>query len=523
VAKIDYTHMALKGITKERFVVSQIRRWLPEYPMVILAGPRKVGKTVALLQLAAEFNSKGAVYLNCAIPSDANQIENLIDDGFRGLLLLDEFHMLDDPNTYMHMFNTFGEQNPRFRVVLTGSVSSSMILLAQMKGGGRNRLLHIPLLTYLEYLYFTDRISDYNVDLTSVDFGDSFLDYISLKDLQGFKLPRIDSSYITDASQEIQLAREMSSYLASLLNSNESDIQRALLLLAYKLTGMWDLDQTFKNPKVGNFEIGRATVAEQLREKNIFSDFSVWKATHPSMGASQIEESLRYLLWSELALCNFAMEDINSRLDLSFLTKLYLGKSLSENDLRRFFSPDIQLYVVNPLWYSLVAEELWFTLEGLVTTNKNDRIFTKLARLLKDRNTFLEDPHIIGNWVEAYLRGAYALMRATPLVTASFQDPTGKEIDIVQGFPVNVLIEVAVKTREKKAKDVNFHLAYTGIEKCFVTTKDILEKVNWNGVPIWRIPYPMLAVFLDRGEVPSEEVLLRGSGQARDDASPRFG
>jgi hypothetical protein len=88
----------------------------------------------------------------------------------------------------------------------------------------------------------------------------------------------------------------------------------------------------------------------------------------------------------------------------------------------------------------------------------------------------------------------------------SFQDDFGKEVDIANGFPMHILIEVAVRTDEKKAKEVNFHLAYTGIEKCFLTTKNTLEKVNWNGVPIWRIPYPMLAAFLDRGEIPCDKV-----------------
>ena len=153
----------------------------------------------------------------------------------------------------------------------------------------------------------------------------------------------------------------------------------------------------------------------------------------------------------------------------------------------------------------MVAEELWVLLEDVVSiTDTQKPMFKKLASILKDQNSFLSNPNLVGNWVEAYLRGAYALLGSTPMKTTSYQNDMGREIDIARGFPENILIEVAVKTKEKKEKDVNFHLAYTGMEKCFLTTQNVLEKVVWNDVPVWRIPYPMLAAFLDRGEIPND-------------------
>jgi len=41
MAKIQPDSKLLLGITKERFVVSQIWKWLPEYPLIILSGPRQ--------------------------------------------------------------------------------------------------------------------------------------------------------------------------------------------------------------------------------------------------------------------------------------------------------------------------------------------------------------------------------------------------------------------------------------------------------------------------------------------------
>jgi hypothetical protein len=98
-------------------------------------------------------------------------------------------------------------------------------------------------------------------------------------------------------------------------------------------------------------------------------------------------------------------------------------------------------------------------------------------------------------------------MNSTPLKITSFQGEQDKEIDIARGEYVNLLIEIAVRNDEKTKNEVNFALAYTGKERCFLTTKKEFEKVNWDGIPIWRIPYSMLAAFFDRGEIPSEEQL----------------
>ena len=90
------------------------------------------------------------------------------------------------------------------------------------------------------------------------------------------------------------------------------------------------------------------------------------------------------------------------------------------------------------------------------------------------------------------------------MITSSFVTEAQREIDIARGGLENVLIEVAVKQEEKKEKDVNFQFAYSGKEKCFLTTKSTLERVVWQGVPILRIPYHMLAAYLDRGELPGD-------------------
>jgi hypothetical protein len=225
------------------------------------------------------------------------------------------------------------------------------------------------------------------------------------------------------------------------------------------------------------------------------------------MTNEQISAALSYILLSDLALCNFEVGRLEEEADTSVLTKLWSGAYLTEAELESLFSNTTQIFAANPLIYSAITEDLYKTLAGYIKTSsdKTARLFTFLKQKLSSRDGFLRNSYLIGLWVESYLRGAYAMMnRGTPLITKSFRSAQRTEIDIVEGTPRNVLIEVAVRKEEKKQDDVNFHLAYTGNERCFLTTKRTLEKVVWNGAPIWRIPYPMLAAYIDRGELPGD-------------------
>ena len=514
MAIIHNDDLRLSGITKERYVVSQIRKGLTDYPIIMVSGPRKVGKTVALLQLAVEYEN--AEFIDCGVEADVKRLHELLRGDFDGLILLDEFQLLAAHADWMHAFVNKSEQaGAAFRVVLTGSVAAYTVFMSRVKGGGRNLLLHLPLITYLEYLHFTGKIERYDADLAAVDYGETFLDYMVLKDWGDVGIPRIDKDYVDGAARDIAAAKQVAAHSTSFLNSDMDDVSRALVLLSYALIDSWTYSQIFRTPSVGNRELG-VDIGQGLREEGAMEGFSVWEAAKSTMTNQQISESLRYLLWTDLALCNYVVPALGMKLDTVNLTKLSLGQQLTDDELQDMFGVTTRLYATNPLIYSVIAENLWQVLEGYLgaASDKTKTLFQAVKQKWsgrKNRGGFLRDAHIVGYWIVLYLRGAYALgSKPTPLRTESFQDPERREIDIVKGAPENVLIEVAVKRPEKGAHDVNFQLAYTGHERCFVTTHKTLEKVEWNGVPIWRIPYPMLAAFLDRGEIPDDGVLANG-------------
>jgi len=437
------------------------------------------------------------------------------------LILLDEFQLLMAHADWMHSFVNKAEQaGSKFRVVLAGSVAAYTVFVSRVKGGGRNLLLHLPLITYFEYLHFTGKIENYDVDLTMVDYGESFLDYMTLENWGDIGIPRIDKAYVDSAASDIAAAKEVAVHSTAFLNCDMDDVSRALVLLSYALIDSWTYNQIFRNPPAGNRELG-VGVGQGLRDEGIMEGFSVWEAAKSTMSNLQISESLRYLLWTDLALCNYVVPALGMKQDTTSLTKLSLGQQLTDDELYELFGVSTRLYATNPLVYSAIAENLWQVLEGYLrsASDKTKTLFMEVKQKWagrKNRGGFLRDSNIVSYWVELYLRGAYALgSKPTPMRTESYQDPERHEIDIVKGPPENIMIEVAVKQPEKGENDVNFQLAYTGNERCFVTTHKVLEKVKWKGVPIWRIPYPMLAAYLDKGELPTEYELEKASMSRR--------
>jgi len=69
---------------------------------------------------------------------------------------------------------TTGGNYKKFKVIMTGPSSAHIMKLSGTKPGGRAKLFRLPTLTFVEYLYFTDRIpsySEYN-SVTNEDFAD---------------------------------------------------------------------------------------------------------------------------------------------------------------------------------------------------------------------------------------------------------------------------------------------------------------------------------------------------------------
>jgi hypothetical protein len=217
--------------------------------------------------------------------------------------------------------------------------------------------------------------------------------------------------------------------------------------------------------------------------------------------------AVRYLLWSDLALCNQKVTKDSVKEDN--LMDLYLGrdKEFADRHLKDFFING-SIDVVNPLIYSAISEEIWGILSKYAKeadSYSDMDVFEFIKQKLSNRSTFLKDKNIVVCWVESYIRGSFAILSSTdiPMTTRTFHDPDAREIDIAGDDFNFVLIECGIRDKDKTASEVHFNKAYTGRETCILATKRNCGVVNMNGIEVLKIPYPMLAAFLDRGEVPN--------------------
>jgi predicted AAA+ superfamily ATPase len=501
-------NILLKNVSKERIAVGRIREALKIWPVVILYGPRKVGKTTALMQLAVD--NPNVQYIDCGNPKDVADMKYIFDNVDDVTLLVDEVQKLSPINWTVKALASWAQRTKNFKVVFTGSVTGFMSQLARENGGGRNKKIRMPIITYLEYLYFTGIIPSYDVDLKTVDYGNSFQDYMKLKGLEYMNIGPINQEYIDETVREMEEATRNVDLTTSLLRDRHDDILRAYMLIAYKLIENWGYQTVFYQPQIGHREF-KARISETLIGMGLVDDFSVYQAASADMTDVQISEAVRHLLWSELALYHEIINKDEPAPE-SNLVDLYLGK---EKDFARFHLKDLfgkaSIDVVNPLIYSAIAEEFWDIMVGWVSKNtkpsSNANLLAFIKQKLSSRSDFLKDKNVMGCWVECYIRGAFALLNSvgTPMVARTFHDSHNKEVDIVGDVFCEVLIECAVKDNDKSEKDVHFDLAYTGREFCILTTKGRCAATEMNGIKVLKIPYWMLAAFLDRGEIPKIE------------------
>lgn len=472
---------------KERLVAGEIRDKLKNKNIIVLSGLRKVGKTTVLRQLE---KTEGGLYVDCRLEADLNKIDAFLKKG-TGLLLLDEFNY--HPNCY-HLSEEIAEIADRtgMKAVLTSSsVHFCNVLSFQTLGGGRSSLVRMPLLTFAEFLFFSDRITNY-ADLAGISETD-WLDYTDYRGPIG--LPEIDMQYVRFLVDEINIAYDNYPVHFGNLKLSESDVKNALSLLTYNLHYPTPLNKII-DPLIGGKEMSEANRKDFTADTEGYNCFSVTKASvHMTellnINPEQIGKALYFLLLSNLLVGTA----INSDFSFGALPKL---NTISNSTLENLFT-DYQFTVSNPLLYSAIVDELHFLSKKNLKTVKTER-------------------RLLGHWVETYLRSASANMTPSMVLSSKIlRKPRilggDYEIDI-EDIWNNILIESSV--RNKNNDEINFKIFYTN-QRCILATKDEEKTEIIDGFAVYKIPYYKLAVYLDLKAI---SVLERGAEEVPEDVCP---
>ncbi len=115
-----------------------------QVPIVWLAGPRRVGKTVLAKQIA------NALFLNCDLPSVAERLadpESFFRSVAEPVIVLDEVHQLADPS---RLLKIAADAFPKLKILATGSSTLAATRKFRDSLAGRKRVVSLVPVLYQE-------------------------------------------------------------------------------------------------------------------------------------------------------------------------------------------------------------------------------------------------------------------------------------------------------------------------------------------------------------------------------------
>jgi len=148
-----------------RKITKEVKKWLFEKEIIILNGPRQVGKTTLLEILKGELAKAGVsektiFYLNLeelkileALNQDPeNILKYVINPKEKNYFFLDEIQYLDNPSNFLkHLYDKYAG---RIKIIATGSSSLELKAKLQDSLAGRKVSFLVNPLTFEEFLNF---------------------------------------------------------------------------------------------------------------------------------------------------------------------------------------------------------------------------------------------------------------------------------------------------------------------------------------------------------------------------------
>ena len=483
---IDYAKIYCKLPDKERLIVQNLRDFIDsdeDNTVALVAGIRQIGKTVALKQLWASYPN--AVYIDLSAEGiDSVTIEDEFLDKPTGLLLLDEVVSLDDyEQVLQRIFNA--SRTHGFKVVMTGSSPAHITKLSVSKLGGRSCLFRLPPIMFIEYLYLTGRISDYN-DYSCVT-NEDFADYLLMKNLKDLRI-QFDTRYFDTFYREIEIGNEKRYMSHSLVDLKENDLLHMCDLVAYKLN-----EAASYNKSIGHkLNIG----GREYNSLNALKDVTTTKWGKIDLSDAFLTESktavqritvqdkariLHFLLWSGMASVEFEQKSDADTVPKTGDVLSILKNCKKPSELIELFD-EVSICLTSPLFYTRLGVD----------------IVSKMG--VDVRNLCRGD--MLGKMLEVYVRGSITKYSVKPIMSSiklRFEADGLGEVDIYEGKR-ELLLETTCSDKDNSDIHVGEYLRDVPlIRVCSTDTKDNSKDISAHG--FYKIPYAKLCCMIDTGAV----------------------
>ena len=467
---------------KERLIVSQLRNFIDsdhEYSIALVAGIRRTGKTTMLKQLQRYYPD--AIYIDLSAAENSQEkIEESFLDNPTSLLLLDEISHLKDYEQYAQMIYNLssGEHNRKYKAIMTGSSAAHVIKLSSTKlGGGRARLFRLPLLTFVEYLYFTNRILSYS-DYDHVQAED-FADYLFLDGFESNLSIHFSDNYFRTFYDEVEISNRTSYLSHSITKLEENDLSNMANLLAYRLSEACSYDTTVRPDVGGQEHIHLYNLGVKSRRSGVdLSDAFISESVSEAFKVSASDKGriIRFLLYAGLA--NIEHRHIDSTtpgIETGRVLSL-LSECSKESELRELFE-SISICMSSPLFYTRLGADI------LVRRNVNSGLLRKGM--------------LFGKMLELYIRGGLANWSKKSTILSSHKlsyDELG-EIAIWDST-TSLLCEVSSGNKDAHKINVCSYFKDTPFIR-ICTTRD---KEHFNKI-YHQIPFAKLCCMSDTGDI----------------------
>jgi len=491
--KLDTTN---NHIVKKRLLFYELVDFVDNnetYPIALVAGIRRTGKTTLLRQLEEHYK-ESAFYLDLSSEeSDLEDIQDYFLERTGTLFLLDEISYLRDYEIIsQEFFNFCSRQNNK--IVMTGSSPFHIVKLSRTKLGARCKLFRLPLLTFVEYLYFTDKISSYDSYNNVSD--DDFRSYLLLKDTEGMPAKQLtftfNADYLSALYEEVAMSNHNTVVRGSSAILNPDDLKNLIHIIAYKLCEAQGYDATFA-PDVGRKEhvhlFGQG-IRVKLSQIDFSSTFIVDSLNAvPEMTVKDIARLLVFMLWSGMAVIEFTKtSSIKDTLSYSDILDI-LHHAETKNDLDKVLK-DNSICLVSPIYYSFIGSEI-------------------LAAMKIDISCLCKGM-LFGKMLEMYIRGALSMHNISSILISQKLDFADiGEVDVWNKHN-RILCEVSV--RNKKSDEVNVYKYFEEhdiIRVCASKDKEYFsDKYQYH-----QIPYAKLCCMIDTGDI----LKLKGTHTSKND------
>jgi hypothetical protein len=443
------------------------------YNAAILVGIRKIGKTTILKQLNRSY--PGSVYLD----GDSKAYEDAFTKCLRNppdLLMIDELTRIPD---YEHLIELYNDRisNTHKKLIVSGSATPHLIALSGSKLGSRSRLFRLSFLSYLEYLFFTDKITGYTeIEFTSSPnvSADTFKDYLMLREIpDGFSLT-LDDTYLGAVYNDLAVSNEAAYLSSSVLNLSLDSILATSHVLAYTLSENVR-HATVLGAPVGKREAVAAGASYDSRKAELSQMAQARALFGGVLSVKTRVQATRYLIMSNL--CFFALSEGQT-----------VGRALGElarvqdeTGFAQFFS-EYNLCLMNPAMYSMLGKDI-LSRYGI----EHEKLFAG---------------SILGLMVEQYIKGSLAQTTTASTLSGYKLSGDDGEVDIIDRS-LGLLCEVSI--RDKQPDKVNLYRHFSDQKLLRILTTATAEGFirGRDGRSLYyQLPYPRFCCYIDAGLVP---------------------